>query len=336
MTETPPIEVLLDNFTLQGAYGRVSGTGDGRAYDQCLAHLTEALVLYDRLFVPADVLNRNDACRYIADRLSGVLEGRSLGTDDAKTPEIHHHVIEMSVVEQFQPLLWDKNPFAQFPEGQILEIERIGHQGSPPGYMGRGETHLTFPERQTYYTWFCIRLASALGVSYAPNPMRVPLVTMPEFQSVPVVSTVASDVMGAFEQVRKQQSDRIGEVFKSLKPSVELPLIFNYLMSKSGGSVGILDAALELRESKPAAAFRAYCRELTTADVGTLLERRQEIEDLVRQWSNSLSSSRKTKTWSFSWFIGTDFKTPWFNLKALDRKPHFLFLHSLLSTAPAG
>lgn len=48
MAKPPAVEVLLDNFTLQGAYGYLHESQHGRAFDRCLAHLVEAVVLYDR------------------------------------------------------------------------------------------------------------------------------------------------------------------------------------------------------------------------------------------------------------------------------------------------
>lgn len=61
-----PRETLLDNFTLQGAYGFVLSGKKGRLYEECLSSLVESIVIYDNVYVPNDVLQLNDACKEIA------------------------------------------------------------------------------------------------------------------------------------------------------------------------------------------------------------------------------------------------------------------------------
>jgi hypothetical protein len=66
-------EVLIDNFTLQGAYCYLFEGCEGGVYKNCLATLLDAVVLYDSVRVPSGVTQTNHAVREITDRLSGVI-----------------------------------------------------------------------------------------------------------------------------------------------------------------------------------------------------------------------------------------------------------------------
>lgn len=142
--------ILLDNYTLQGAYCFLQEGKRSQLYEECLSHLIESVVIYDQIIVPDDVLSRNLACQHVAQQFSGIIVGKSM----PQTPDLHHHVIEMDVVEKFRPLLGRRNPFRRFETPDADDIERTGRDPSlsPPGWMGRYERPLTFAERQTYYS----------------------------------------------------------------------------------------------------------------------------------------------------------------------------------------
>jgi hypothetical protein len=66
-------EVLLDNYTLQGTYSYLECDKRGKLYEECLSNLVESVVLYDRIYVPNDVLVRNHACKKIADQFKDII-----------------------------------------------------------------------------------------------------------------------------------------------------------------------------------------------------------------------------------------------------------------------
>jgi hypothetical protein len=113
-------------------------------------------------------------------------------------------------------------------------------------------------------------------------------------------------------------------------------LVYNHVKSKAQGSGNIIAETMRLRNSLEAAAFRTLCAELeVAANSGKgdkIDEIREQIDELANRWSKSLAKPKVTKQWSISYILGTDFKTPWFDLQAVDRKLHFVFLHSLLAS----
>lgn len=325
--------VLLDNFTLQGAYCSLKEGTRSKLFEECIAHLIESVIIHDQIIVPDDVLSRNPACQHIAQQFSGVIVGMSM----PQTPDIHHHVIEKDVVEEFRPLLARKNPFRNFETEDAYYIETVGRGHlSPPGWMGKYERPLTFAERHTYYAWYCVRLAAALGLNYAPNPTRVNLFRDRQFLELKPFLDFQRDILDYFEKVRRRHADSVNKVFQSLRKPFELPLVYNYIKSKAKEGTKIVAETMQLRNSLEAAAFRTLCAELEEAsqsgNAARVDEIRGQITEMGERWSESLAQPKARKKWGIAmWIFGTDFETPWFNMQAVDQKPHFVFLHNLLS-----
>lgn len=144
-------QILLDNFTLQGSYGFLHGH-NGVLREDCPQILLESVVLYDRIHVPSDVLERNQSSQWVARQFRDVIIGRSMRL----TPDLHHHVVDMRVLARYRSLLKDQNPFQKFEPGEAYLIEQEGHPKnmSPPDWMGRGLGRYSFSERHLYYSWF--------------------------------------------------------------------------------------------------------------------------------------------------------------------------------------
>jgi hypothetical protein len=261
-------------------------------------------------------------------------------SNDAPTPDLHHHVIDLAIVKKFEPLLAKKNPFKEFETKDAAEIELVGRPKnySPVGYIGRDLPALDFSERHAYYSWYCVKLASALSVNYVPSPIRVDFLNDRDFIKREPFANLRKDIIDYSEKTRRKLYGGVQEIFKSLQVSFELPLIYNYIKSRSNDN-NIVAETMNLRESEPARAYREYCRELDDTFVNKnnedFVKKTNEIKTLAEQWSQTLTRERAKKTWSISPlpFLSTDFKTPWFNISAPDRKPHFIFIHSLLSRA---
>jgi hypothetical protein len=326
-------EILLDNYTLQGSYAYLEMNQRGDLYKECLSHLIESIIIYDKIVVPNDVLSINPKCQSVAASFPDVIVGRSM----TQTPDIHHHIIDKKIVDQFRPILVETNPFAGFETREAVDIEEIGYPEhfSPPGYMGRDEWRLSFAERQTYYTWYCLKLASAFGLNYAPNPMRAVLLQNEEIMRVPVFPNFSKDILKYFEIVRQKHKVELRKVFPSLPEGFPLPLVLNYVRTKAKDNRDIVAVTWGIRDSKEAKAYRRLCSNLEEAyqngDQEEIDGVDNEIKDLGDRWSESLCRTKATKRWSIKYgIIGTDFETPWVNIKATDRKLHFVFVHNLL------
>jgi hypothetical protein len=327
-------DVLLDNFTLQATYGFLHGT-KYPLYEECVSNLIESIVIYDRIYVPKDVLNLNFACKEIADMFPGLIIGES----NHRTPDIHHHLIKDEVISQFLPLLGNKNPFEEYEKQHAEKIEQIGHPYvSSIGITVPSRNRLPFKIRHTYYTWYCLNLAASLGVNYVPNPTRIKLFESPNFMEQIPFTDFRRDVLKFFQKVNRLSNERISEVFRSID-QVELPfpLIYNYVRSEDSSE--LVRKTIELRESASARSYREFCRELETAfqqgNKQFLDQKANEIKELANQWAISLAQKRPKKKVTLSTpFIGvasTDIEIPWFDPFSSKRKPHFVFIHSLLS-----
>jgi hypothetical protein len=334
-------EVLLDNYTLQASYGYFQNNKRGLLYTESLSNLIESIVIYDKIFVPADVLNLNSACREIADRFRGIKQGRKMDL----TPDLHHHSINMKIVNEFRDLLSKKHPFAPFENQEAYDIELIGRPDYwSPVYMGRhrDDLPLSFSDRHIYYAWYCVKLSAELGMNYVPNPTRVNLFQNTEFMRVRPFADFGKSLLEYFKPLKKNYADRINDILKSHQVTLDLPLIFSYIKSK-GDYENMIAATLELRDSVPARGYREYCLELENAlrrgDSNFVDSQIQEIKKLADQWSQSLTKKKAKKRFSFGFsFMGpnspsvnTDHEVSFPNPFASDRKPYFVFLHKLIS-----
>lgn len=325
--------VLIDNFALQGAYSALKLNQVGKIQEQCLGHILECIVIYDSVIVPEDVLERNDASKYVSKLFDDIICGRQI----RETPDIHHHLVDDSIIRSFHSFLRSKKPFSDIDLPAAYGIDRVGVPlgWKAPGHRGRYEPEYSFQERHCYYTYYCVRLAAALCTNYAPNPTRINLLDSPTFMTNKSFPNFQKDIISYFIDTRGKYLANLTDIFGSLKKGVQMPLVYNYLSARSNNNSELIRNTLKLRNSVEAQAFRALCTNLEesvriTANLDDVDVCMKEIKQLGERWSKSLQAERNTKKWSLNWIIGTDFKTPWFNQKAIDRKPCFVFLHNLL------
>jgi hypothetical protein len=330
-------EILLDNFTLQGSYGFLHGHRTNLR-ELCLQILLESVVLYDRIYVPSDVLERNEPSRWVADQFTDVITGRSM----RQTPDLHHHVVDMNKLGHYRNLLRDRNPFQVFDTEEAHSIELEGHpeHWSPPESMGAWGRY-SFPERHLYYSWFCTMLAGELGLNYVPNPTRVDLFRDEAFRAKAGFPDLARDIIQRMEKVRAEQARSIQETFQSVVIPISLPMVYSFIMARSKDTTDFVEETIKLRRSHEACSYREYCQRLEISLQGgnrvPLMEARKDIEDLAVQWSRSLGKSKKKRKWQIAMLIpagpsvGTEVETPFPNPFALDRKPQFVFVHRMLS-----
>lgn len=333
-------EVLLDNFTLQGADCRLRGQ-KGRLFELCLAHLVEAVVLYDLISVPADVLKRNDACKRVAALFDGVITGLR----NYKLPDFHHHLVKRSIVEELKPHIGDAFEAYEADRTAYL-IERAGmppSQSFMPGYMGRYEPKISFAERHAYYTWYCIQLAATFGINYAPNPTREALLKNSDLFEVQGPPDLERDLIQHFQGARTKYAASIADVFPSVDDRLELPLLYNFVKANAARRPqDIPTRTMELRESKEATSFRKHFTKLVLAlqdgDRRELEETVADAKTLADRWAkgNPNSTARKTIHLGVSYMasLGTDIEVPW-PVGDAATKPHFVFIHQLMDARRA-
>lgn len=176
-------------------------------------------------------------------------------------------------------------------------------------------------------------------MSYVPNPTRIQLFNDPEFITKTPLFDFRKKIISEFEEVGKAQNALILDAFATPGSIfLEIPLIYNYVTKKN--PTKIAEETINLHNSKPAEAYREYCRGLEDAllkrnDKQFLLNKRAEIKRLADQWSESLNNEKAKKKVNLALpFIGgpsVDVNVPIPNPSALDKKLHYVFIHTLLS-----
>jgi hypothetical protein len=147
LTSNAAREIMVDNFTLQGSYCflRPELKKNGILAEECISNLIESVVIYDKIYVPDDVLKLNSACKEIVDQFDNVITGKA-GTQLA---DYHHEIVDKEILQRFIPLLQRKDPFMKFNNREAWSIEETGYPwSSSPGYMGKYDRPLQFGERQ--------------------------------------------------------------------------------------------------------------------------------------------------------------------------------------------
>src|SRR5512140_1622993 len=115
-------QILLDNYTLQGSYSFLQGRRT-TLREGCLQVLLESVVLYDRVYVPRDVLELNEASKWIADQFPDVVFGQLM----PRGPDVHHDQVDLKRLGRYSDLLKTHNPFHQFDGlAEAYEIELEG------------------------------------------------------------------------------------------------------------------------------------------------------------------------------------------------------------------
>jgi hypothetical protein len=354
--------VLLDNFTLQGAHCYLVGNEKGILYEECLANLIESAVIYDKIFVPGEVLEANPACQKIKDMMGNEVILEAKKEFDHYFDPFEDNVIGSGILSSLKKVLEKENPFKRFNKKELLKVESTGYHEiseyeflNPRGYEDyrltyynyRTRDKLDFSLRHAHYSYYCLKLARELGLNYVPNPTRIDLIKNLNFLievDVPDIPNVRRDILERLHEVRQNQNAVIAKFFKSYCFSINLPIVYNYVKQSARNIDDIIDKTLKLRNSKKAAAFRKYCIQLENyfrrGDREAILDKITEINRLLEQWSTRLTRKRAEKKLNIVFVlkpvglplnISADVNIPWINLSDPQRKPHFIFLHELLS-----
>lgn len=364
---TPAMQVMYDNFTLQGAYSYLHATSRSRLAEACMAHLVEGVILYEKILVPSEVLTRNEACSKLHESLAGVIDAGIIpdksaidkqvdtrwapsgAVDDRILPEFHHHLVPHDIIPALHPWVDHAKALEGVDWAELLAIELVGHPYPHSiSYTDRGRHGpvISSAERLAYYTLSCIHRAHNLEMHYSPDPTREKFFEDDEFMSLSVLpagirkdfsKSVAKDSIDMFGKTDRAHSESLRTLLPSLGKATAVPLVFNYVVNRAKSPEAVMEEALRVRAAAEAKAFRSHCDELEMAakegNLTRLIEAKHEIEEVSDRWSKSLSERKATKKWMIQFYVGTEFTTPWFNWKPIERKPHFVFLHNILKSA---
>ena len=353
-------KVLIDNFSLQGAYGYLYNRRKLNLFEECLASLIESCIIYDKIVVFQEILNLNRPCQKMANNFRNIISGAKI-----RSPEILHRQIRGDIISKYRRLVKEDRPYEGIDRRQFEEIDAIGHQLDETALerylnetnawlkpehkyefqihkdeyknVGYQRYQYSLEERHLYYSWYCYTFARNNNMHYVPNPTRVNLFKNVSFARNVIFQTPREKILEKLKTIQEEIDFPIVDVLKSCYIPIDFPLVYEFVKSK-GGREKIVEETLKIRESPEAVDFRHYCNEIDEAlvqrDRPFLRKTFSELKRVTDKWKKSLTT-KSTRPISIA--IGVPFlnvstpsKIPWFDLSGVKGKPHLVFLHSLL------
>jgi hypothetical protein len=163
------------------------------------------------------------------------------------------------------------------------------------------------------------------GLIFQPYSLQSKLIT-----SMPMFAPSSKVFLGKLTDNKYQSLVDFNDFFyDSSSQPIYLPILFNYLISKSNNIKDIFDVAMDLRERKETRNYRAWCTELDKALIeGYQEEARKMIkgaDDYINKISSITNVSIKSQV-QISFPPAVILDTPQF---APSRRRHLLFLHKV-------
>jgi len=127
------------------------------------------------------------------------------------------------------------------------------------------------------------------GASYLPHPLRAKVIS--HYFKYLYKSPYQSAAQKVLSEIQKQARDEIAEINQwigNMRFRLEVPLVFNYIMSrKPSSSKDLIQISLEVREAKEAVEFRKRLAEFDLAarigDDKSVYEIKNELEDCANR-----------------------------------------------------
>jgi hypothetical protein len=348
------MRVLADNLLLRGFYSYLKGNVHNEFAKDCFWQITESIILYDSIIVTnVD----NDVTDELSEQLKTILfltdHENELGLPDdwwvSKKEALLPDFIKFNLRQATNAshLNTRYNPF------ELLEIERLGFGDQKPLEL-KELKQIILSEKPTwtytkdfkafqiyhaYFSCYCTQVAHKRGIPYTPNPSRFSLF-LRQSDSDFYYPDLRRRIIEEFGEIRRQMLIEVSRYFSVTKDELDVPLVANYIKSKTNSPIDSLLFALDLRQSDGAIAFRNYCSLAEVSrDLGYLLEVKNELTKFGDSIRNSISfeqSQRKVKIRKGSLKANPSPNAAQANHTLLNRlglsniPDHFIFLHDLV------
>lgn len=322
-------EIMIDNFTLQGAYGFLFEGRDGVIYKGCLSNLLEATVLYDRVTVPPGIIAKNRAVREIVNLFDGVIVEAAVPQSEYN-PDFPWHSYDGPDIKTNWVLshIGTNNPFIDFTEEQtdLIHIDTIGwHRKTNINFDD-------FKKRHAWYTYYCVMFAGRFGFNYLPNPTRYCILNNRKFDKAIISTSTRRKLIRDIEKLWSERGKLVNDMFEDSLIDIDAPIIYSYIFKESNGNNNrIIESALQMRESYAAKGYRKWCAKIEEAiekdDRNFLVSQIKDVEKHVQGWSEKLGNNSTQKIRLNIYWISTDVDIARPNFLW---KKHLVFLHQLL------
>lgn len=305
------MRIFIDNLLVRGFYAFLTGNRSVFARD-CFYHFVESLVIYDEINV-TDVNNNvtDDLSNYFGDILKLADHEKELKLEDNwwvfrsddEIPQCFKKLIAPNkkalniVIKQLK-----------YKVEELLEIEKMGFEDKKPFRIEELEEILlgnkyewtysndieAFVAYHYWFTFYCIQVAHKRDIPYIPNPSRYIIINSNHSLDF-YYPGIRRKILEEVNEIRKELLKQLAGsgYLKVRKEKYEIPLIANYIISKTNDPFDSLKYAFELRFSKGARAFREFCKTFEeSTDLQKQVEIMREIEDFKKLLLKDITGSK--------------------------------------------
>jgi hypothetical protein len=146
----------------------------------------------------------------------------------------------------------------------------------------------------------------------------------------------SEQVLDKTKSAAEQKVQQANEWLKQSRFSIDAPLVFGHIVERARHKRDIVSAAMEVRNSREATAFRRQCslfdHALKTGDDKALIEMANEIDDKIKQLTERVGGAKINIDISFPLSITISPSELWEYIRA-QRKRHLIFVGQLYDSA---
>lgn len=294
-SDFPVGSVLIDVITLQNSVMTLQSRVWNDLQVLSLANFVESLVLFEELLVDQQVLEQsgfdyhNSSISSFVKPLLVTESDRSLANitarEIAKTVDINR--LMSSAFELYPALDWELSVSSGYwmAEGGTVLTSLTNPQGIDSGKhksaYGAGMIDCALR------AWYYLGLSLQKKIPYVPNDFRA-LFLNSTIGNQNTAKVIFEKLQTLFVDTLQSNSDWLNEPYPV--EEIQLPLIFNYVVSHANQWRDVIPIALEVRESRPARNFRNLCKEL---DNLRREGRVSQISELIKELNSSLEQIKQ-------------------------------------------
>ena len=268
--------------------------------------LIEALVLCDRCLVDHFTLLASDTCQRVLALLRDVISPVYIPETDRLA--VYNDLLNMELKERAKFALkeeWNLLSRIYYHTPATNSTQMIRYTGFTDQYYDPSDRHKQQAISKGMYnplnlgrTCFYMLLARQTGLPYLPHPWREGLLSAISGVRKPVSIDIVKFMT---EKIAVSVRDEVRSIIPNIESSVAPPIASDVLRRAKEPKY-VIEALLEMRESKRARRFRKWSREFREAicagAFGTLEAQRmwKTVEDAAQKWKNDLDEEVRYRT----------------------------------------
>jgi hypothetical protein len=237
-------------------------------------NLIQSLIIYERLVVDGFVLANDEDSMAVAKLFPQVVKALYLTDEERiRVGDLVGHerpflgALVSSHPELKEPDLWaarldfDKDLFDHFERSLPARVKDADRKRNGealtldiPYWLARSDEHVP-------RTYFYAILAKAFRIPYAPHPYRCPILKVFVEKQI----DAARDTILRFDRLIGQVGQELARTFSGYDIALDIPPVAQYVVHTTEHRHDLVERILEVRGTKHARDFRAWCAELQAA-----------------------------------------------------------------------